>query len=241
MTGAGAVYAFGGAKYFGGANNMTLAAPTFEGGAGADVIVDDVAYYGEPFFQEGMVGNAIRKVTEAGVTYLTAGGNDNLVESPSGRQIASWERVKFHDTTCPSELALSVTKVNGASCHPAGGWWVGIQPRRQPDAIRPGLERGRTSAVRSRGPARRARELRRARLVTLNTSLGLCDSTVTSPALIHENTRYTSSWGPATNPSSDIDISATTVAISSSFEPIARDDLLSRPARYVDRTAGRAS
>jgi hypothetical protein len=74
-------------------NIEKLAKPVLEGGAGASVIVDDVAYYGEPFFQEGMVGNAIRKVTEAGVTYLTAAGNNNLAEglakSPPGNGSAS--------------------------------------------------------------------------------------------------------------------------------------------------------
>ena len=96
------------------ANIKKLAAPVSKGGAGASVIVDDVAYYAEPFFQEGPVGNAIQQVTEEGVTYLTAGGNNNLIESPSGRSIASWERVKFHDAACPSGL-LSITKVKEAA------------------------------------------------------------------------------------------------------------------------------
>jgi hypothetical protein len=96
------------------ANIEELAAPVSEGGAGASVIVDDVAYYAEPFFQEGPVGNAIQRVTEEGVTYLTAGGNNNLIESPSGREIASWERVKFHDATCPSSL-LTISKVREAA------------------------------------------------------------------------------------------------------------------------------
>ena len=45
-------------------NIERLAEPVIDGGAGANVIVDDVAYYNEPFFQEGPVANAIRRVTE---------------------------------------------------------------------------------------------------------------------------------------------------------------------------------
>lgn len=89
-------------------NIERLAEPVEDGGAGAEVIVDDVAYFGEPFFQEGPVANAIQRVTEAGVTYLTAAGNNNLIESSTGREIASWERSSFVDTACPSSLSPRV-------------------------------------------------------------------------------------------------------------------------------------
>ena len=58
--------------------------------AGADVIVDDVGYFEEPFFQDGPVAAAIDKVTAEGVTYLSAAGNDNLFDA-EGHEIASWE------------------------------------------------------------------------------------------------------------------------------------------------------
>jgi len=96
-------------------NIERLAEPVASGGAGASVIVDDVAYYEEPFFQDGPVANAIRRVTADGVTYLTAAGNNNLIESPSGRNIASWERDEFVDTACPSVLASRV-KEGDSSC-----------------------------------------------------------------------------------------------------------------------------
>jgi hypothetical protein len=89
-------------------NIERLAEPVSAGGAGADVIVDDVAYFEEPFFQEGPVANAIRKVTGEGVVYLTAAGNDNLIESGTGNEYASWERSEFHDTICPSVVASEV-------------------------------------------------------------------------------------------------------------------------------------
>lgn len=76
-----------------------------EGGAGADVIVDDVAYFEEPFFQDGPVAVAIDKVTSEGVTYLTAAGNDNLFDE-AGNEVASWETPAYRDAgVCPAEVA----------------------------------------------------------------------------------------------------------------------------------------
>jgi hypothetical protein len=42
------------------------------------VIVDDVGFFDEPFFQDGMVAQAVRTVVQAGVTYVSAAGNDAL-------------------------------------------------------------------------------------------------------------------------------------------------------------------
>ena len=44
--------------------------------AGSKVIVDDVSYFDEPFFQNGVVAQAIQTVEAEGVTYITAAGND---------------------------------------------------------------------------------------------------------------------------------------------------------------------
>lgn len=71
--------------------------------AGAEVIVDDVLYPGEPFFQEGPIGVAVREVTEDGVVYFSAAGNNNLKDA-EGRNIASWETPEFRDTACPPAL-----------------------------------------------------------------------------------------------------------------------------------------
>jgi hypothetical protein len=76
-------------------------------GAGASVIADDVAYFEEPFFQDGPVAVAVNQVAAAGVSYFSAAGNDNLIDK-SGRDIASWEAPAFRDSsTCPSALLLS--------------------------------------------------------------------------------------------------------------------------------------
>ncbi len=43
--------------------------------AGADIIVDDVAYLAEPFFQDGIVSQAVDAVAAEGVTYFSSAGN----------------------------------------------------------------------------------------------------------------------------------------------------------------------
>ncbi|MGN6558480.1 MAG: S8 family serine peptidase [Solirubrobacterales bacterium] len=91
-----------------------LAAP-FPVGAGAKVIVDDIAYPEEPFFQDGPVAAAVNKVTSEGVTYLSAAGNDNLIDA-SGRDIASWEAPSFRDAgSCPA-VVQGLSGFNGTHC-----------------------------------------------------------------------------------------------------------------------------
>jgi subtilisin family serine protease len=82
---------------------------------GADVIVDDVAYFEEPFFQNGPVANAVEKVAGDGVPYLSAAGNDNLFDG-EGNEIASWEAPSFRDSGgCPTEIS-SLNGANGSHC-----------------------------------------------------------------------------------------------------------------------------
>jgi len=85
-------------------NIEKLAAPVSQGGAGADVIVDDFAFPTEPDFQDGPVADAIRRVTEKGVLYFSAAGNDNLFNAAGG-EIASWEAPKFRGApTCNAKI-----------------------------------------------------------------------------------------------------------------------------------------
>jgi hypothetical protein len=86
-------------------NIEALARPASEGGAGAGVIVDDVAWFEEPFFQDGPIAVAVNNVVDAGVTYLSAAGNDNLFDS-SGNRIASWEAPAFRNSgACPAAVS----------------------------------------------------------------------------------------------------------------------------------------
>lgn len=74
--------------------------------AGAKVMVDDVAYFEEPFFQDGPVAVAVDDVENAGASYFSAAGNDNLIDG-AGRDIASREAPAFRDSSsCPPQLLL---------------------------------------------------------------------------------------------------------------------------------------
>jgi subtilisin family serine protease len=44
--------------------------------AGADVIVDDLGFFGEPYFQDGPVAEAVRTAVQAGVSYHSSAGNE---------------------------------------------------------------------------------------------------------------------------------------------------------------------
>ncbi|MEI8083808.1 MAG: S8 family serine peptidase, partial [Actinomycetes bacterium] len=87
--------------------------------AGATVIVDDVTYFDEPVFQDGPVAAAVTTVTNAGVTYLSSAGNNNLVLA--GKDIASWEAPAFRSMACP---AMSPAPAGSGTCmnfNPNGG------------------------------------------------------------------------------------------------------------------------
>jgi hypothetical protein len=95
-------------------NIERLASPVVSGGAGANVIVDDVAWFEEPFFQDGPVANAVNKVAGEGVAYFSAAGNDNLFEGLN--EIASWETPSFRDSgSCPTAVQL-LEGFNGTHC-----------------------------------------------------------------------------------------------------------------------------
>jgi subtilisin family serine protease len=76
--------------------------------AGADVLVDDVIYFDEPFFQEGPIAVAANEMAAGGRPYFTAAGNDNLIDGEGG-DFASWEAPAYRDSGgCPAGvLALS--------------------------------------------------------------------------------------------------------------------------------------
>lgn len=67
----------------GGANQTSMAQAINDlctskanGGAGDDIVVDDMFYYAEPYYQEGVVNQAIQNCVKNGVMYFTIAGND---------------------------------------------------------------------------------------------------------------------------------------------------------------------
>ena len=56
------------------------------------MIVDDVVYFDEPMFQDGLISQAINDVTADGVAYFTR-GNNNIVRN--GKNVGSYEAPAF--------------------------------------------------------------------------------------------------------------------------------------------------
>ena len=73
--------------------------------AGAKVIADDVGYFDEPFFQDGIVAQAVDAVEAQGVAYFSAAGNDGNSAAP-GTQTATYQN------TAPSFQSTSTSGSN---------------------------------------------------------------------------------------------------------------------------------
>jgi hypothetical protein len=86
------------------------AAPNFRAGFKADVIVDDIIYLDEPFFQDGIVAQAVDEVVAKGVSYFSSAGNrpatqayDAKVQIVPGTS-ASWAGTNLNFTNVPAAL-----------------------------------------------------------------------------------------------------------------------------------------
>jgi hypothetical protein len=91
---------------------------------GAKVIVDDVFYPEEPFFQDGPIAVAVNEAVTGGATYLSSAGNNNLIEKTTGNDIASWEAPEFRDSGgCPAAVVALSEKIEEAN-----GPGTGLEP-----------------------------------------------------------------------------------------------------------------
>jgi LPXTG-motif cell wall-anchored protein len=80
---------------------------------GADVIVDDVAMFGETVYQRGIVADAVADVVADGATYLSAAGNyastGEAGGTSAGTFTSSWESETFTGMPCP-QAVIDATK-----------------------------------------------------------------------------------------------------------------------------------
>jgi len=80
-------------------------APNFRAGFKADVIVDDIIYLAEPFFQDGIVAQAVDEVVAKGVSYFSSAGNRPATQAYDSKirivpaNPASWAGTNLNFTT----------------------------------------------------------------------------------------------------------------------------------------------
>lgn len=60
---------------------------------GSTVIVDDITYFDEPFFQEGSISTAVNEVAAANIPYYSSAANSNIVVA--GQNVGSFESPAF--------------------------------------------------------------------------------------------------------------------------------------------------
>jgi subtilisin family serine protease len=72
---------------------------------GAKIIADDVGYFEEPFFQDGVISQAITQVKAAGVAYFTAAGNNgNLAyDNPTNPAAPATTPLSFNSTAAAGQ------------------------------------------------------------------------------------------------------------------------------------------
>ena len=95
-------------------NAVNFLANTAFGGAGADIVVDDLGFFGEPFFEDGPIALAVQAVVAAGTIYVSAAGNDANSHYEADFVTGSIGGFDFHDFGS-GDNAMSVTVAgNGA-------------------------------------------------------------------------------------------------------------------------------
>lgn len=81
--------------------------------AGADIIVDDITYFNEPMYQDGVIAKAVADVTAQGVTYFSSAANSN--EILGGNNVGSYEAPAFRSAACPA--SVSTHYGSPVTCH----------------------------------------------------------------------------------------------------------------------------
>jgi VCBS repeat-containing protein len=88
---------------------VNLAKPVAMGGAGADIVVDDVIYFAEPMFQDGIIAQAVGVATGTyGAMYFSSAGNQST---------ASYNGVGLADSGITFNWTGSATPANNGLFH----------------------------------------------------------------------------------------------------------------------------
>jgi len=103
---------------------------TLRAQAHPSVLVDDVFFPNEPFFQDGPVATSARNAVAAGVPYFTAAGNANVVVG--GQDVASYEAPTYRGGACPTFTNLGYSVLDCHDFDPGAGVSTGdaitVQP-----------------------------------------------------------------------------------------------------------------
>ena len=73
------------------------------GGVGADIIVDDLGFFGEPYFEDGPIAQTVDTVRANGTIYITAAGNEALEHYEADFVRGGTDQKHFQTTITRSE------------------------------------------------------------------------------------------------------------------------------------------
>ncbi len=80
---------------------------------GAKVIVDDITYFSEPMYQDGVIAQAVNDARAAGVSYFSSAANSNAIVS--GQNVGSYEALAYRPAACPA--SVTAFEVGIDDCH----------------------------------------------------------------------------------------------------------------------------